>query len=77
MIVKQEASIPLSFLYISFELDTCSLHDVIVMVCVRERVALLSIRENKCTIIAPMKKKKREDTRISTQTDPSLIYFAL
>jgi hypothetical protein len=54
--MKQEASIPSLFLYMSFELDTCSLRDVIVIVCVRETLSLPSITENKCSIIAPTRK---------------------
>jgi len=41
----------------SFELDTCSLRDVIVIVCVRETLSLPSITENKCSIIAPTRKR--------------------
>ena len=43
--VKQEESVPLSSLYMSFELDTCSLRDVIVIVYVRKTFAMHSIIE--------------------------------
>jgi len=38
--VKQEENVPLSSLYMSFELDTCSLRDVIVIVYVREILSM-------------------------------------
>ncbi len=58
-IVNQEASIPPLFLYMSFELGTCSLRDVIVIVWMIESISLSNIIENKCTIITPMRKQEK------------------
>jgi hypothetical protein len=74
-LVKQEVSIPSLFLYMSFELDTCSLRDVIEIVCVRETLSLHSITETSAR--SSRQREKEEDTRISAQTDPPLACFAL
>jgi hypothetical protein len=59
----QEVSIqPLSF-YMSFELDSCSLRDVIVIGCVRKPAFFLSVylspHRNKCSIIAPTRQGEK------------------
>ena len=69
---------------------TCHLNEILA-VCVmllslstnrRESLSLPCITENKCSIIAPTSRKKEdedeeENTCISAQIDPPLIYFAL
>jgi hypothetical protein len=57
--VNQEASIPPLFLYMSFELGTCSLRDGIVIVWMKESISLSNIIENKCSIITPTRKKEK------------------
>jgi hypothetical protein len=59
VVVKQEVRISSAFLDMSFELDTYSLRDVIVIICVRETLSLTSITENKCSIIALTIKRRR------------------
>jgi hypothetical protein len=57
---KQEVSIPSSsFFDMSFELDTYSLRDVIVIVWVREILSLVNITENKCSIVTMTMKTSR------------------
>jgi hypothetical protein len=59
----------------SFKLDTCSLHDVIVIVCVRE--TRLCLTSQKTSARSLHQREKGEDIRISAQTDPPLTCFAL
>jgi hypothetical protein len=65
--VKQEETVPLSSLYMSFELDTCSLRDVIVIVCVRKTFAMHGINEASARSSRHVGRGERERARGKTR----------
>jgi hypothetical protein len=79
VMVEQEKSVPLSSLYMSSELDTCILGDVIVIVyVVRETLSMHSMVETSSWSLRWWERlKRKEDTRIGAQTDPPLACFYL